>query len=174
MAARDGKKKGYKRSGARQKRAEAAAETVQLLKDDAELRQARERTSQHAPDPQLDALLEPLRGQHQTEYELWPGVPTLAAALRLTAESEAANATAALVFASAKNPGGGYLGGSLAQEESLAVASGLALCQEGQAMYAANRKNNRRAVYNDFGLYSPEVRRRRRLGAAVCVCAAAA
>ena len=33
-----------------------------------------------------------------------------------------------LNFASAKNPGGGFLNGSMAQEESLAIASAMYVC----------------------------------------------
>lgn len=143
----------------RTQRAAAAAETVHILKDDDDLRLARERTSLHRPDGDLSSNLAAKRDVFQTVYELWPGVPTLEAALRLSAESAAGEESnvAALVFASAKNPGGGYLKGSMAQEESLAVASGLALCQQGQSMYGINKKNNRQAVYNDMGLYSPKV-----------------
>ena len=49
---------------------------------------------------------------------------TLAAARKLV-ESRPPGNVACLNFASAKNPGGGFLGGSQAQEESLARASGL-------------------------------------------------
>jgi hypothetical protein len=48
---------------------------------------------------------------------------TLAAAARI------GSAGAALVFASAKHPGGGFLGGAKAQEESIARSSALYRCQ---------------------------------------------
>src|SRR5262245_47594564 len=53
---------------------------------------------------------------------------TLAAALRLVEEGLR---PAALNFASAKHPGGGFLGGARAQEESLARSSGLYACLRG-------------------------------------------
>lgn len=49
---------------------------------------------------------------------------SLGAAERLIVREQREN-TVCLNFASAKNPGGGFLGGSQAQEESLARASGL-------------------------------------------------
>ena len=63
----------------------------------------------------------------------------------------------ALNFASAKNPGGGFLSGSRAQEESLARASALyASLTSAQAYYDANRAT-RTPVYTDHTIYSPRV-----------------
>ena len=62
-----------------------------------------------------------------------------------------------LNFASAKNPGGGFLNGSQAQEESLARASGLYNCQlRGKRYYDANR-NAQTCLYTDYMIYSPQV-----------------
>jgi uncharacterized protein (TIGR02452 family) len=63
----------------------------------------------------------------------------------------------ALNFASAKNPGGGFLKGSTAQEESLARASALYSCIEESVMYDINRENNNRCLYSDYMIYSPNV-----------------
>jgi uncharacterized protein (TIGR02452 family) len=63
----------------------------------------------------------------------------------------------ALNFASAKNPGGGFLNGSQAQEESLARASGLYACiSPHRAMYEANRRCPS-CLYTDHIIYSPDV-----------------
>jgi uncharacterized protein (TIGR02452 family) len=78
---------------------------------------------------------------------------TLAAASRLVS----AGRVLALNFASAKNPGGGFLGGSQAQEESLARASGLYPCIAPMSgMYDTNRKF-RSCLYTDHMIYSPDV-----------------
>ena len=63
-----------------------------------------------------------------------------------------------LNFASARNPGGGFLGGSQAQEESLARSSGLYPCltQFGE-MYAYNARPDSTALYSDYLVYSPGV-----------------
>ena len=64
-----------------------------------------------------------------------------------------------LNFASAKNPGGGFLTGALAQEECLASASSLYLslsqekCME---MYEYNR-SHKTCLYSDYMIYSPGV-----------------
>ncbi len=62
-----------------------------------------------------------------------------------------------LNFASAKNPGGGFLNGSQAQEESLARATGLYPCiVQMAAMYEANRFFGS-SLYTDNMIYSPQV-----------------
>src|SRR5688500_2570515 len=60
-----------------------------------------------------------------TEYEV-NNETTLDAARRLVAAGE--KDVMCLNFASAKNPGGGFLGGALAQEECIARASALYPC----------------------------------------------
>ncbi len=81
---------------------------------------------------------------------------TLGAARRLI-QRESVQAVAALNFASAKNAGGGFLNGSLAQEESLAVASGLyQTLLVGEDYYTANRQC-RSLLYTNHAIYSPEV-----------------
>jgi uncharacterized protein (TIGR02452 family) len=81
---------------------------------------------------------------------------TLAAARRLV-EREGAIRLLVLNFASAKNAGGGFLGGSRAQEESLARSSALyASLQEGQEYYDQNRRS-RSTLYTDHAILSPDV-----------------
>jgi uncharacterized protein (TIGR02452 family) len=63
----------------------------------------------------------------------------------------------ALNFASARHPGGGFLKGSQAQEESLARASGLYSCiAPFRAMYDANARFPS-CLYTDHMIYSPDV-----------------
>ena len=62
-----------------------------------------------------------------------------------------------LNFASAKNPGGGFLSGSQAQEESLARSSGLyATLLPMTEMYEYNRHLGT-SLYSDYMIYSPDV-----------------
>ncbi len=62
-----------------------------------------------------------------------------------------------LNFASAKNPGGGLLGGASAQEESLARSSSLyASLIKDKTLYQTN-KSNTTFLYSDYMIYSPNV-----------------
>ncbi|MGJ6965171.1 TIGR02452 family protein [Streptosporangium sp. G11] len=66
-------------------------------------------------------------------------------------------AVGCLNFASAKNPGGGFLRGTQAQEESLAYASGLYRCLlEAPDFYAFHRRR-RDPLYSDRAIFSPGV-----------------
>ncbi len=64
---------------------------------------------------------------------------------------------ACLNFASAKNPGGGFLNGSLAQEEALACASGLYPCLLTAPEFYERNRANRSALYLDLTIFSPHV-----------------
>lgn len=66
---------------------------------------------------------------------------------------------ALLNFASFKNPGGKFLEGSIAQEESLCHASFLynVLRYFDGSFYAHNRKNTNRSMYLNRAIYSPNV-----------------
>lgn len=64
--------------------------------------------------------------------------------------------TVALNFASARHPGGGWLSGAQAQEESLGRASGLVTCIEDDEMYQRHLRL-RDALYTNSAIYSPEV-----------------
>jgi uncharacterized protein (TIGR02452 family) len=67
------------------------------------------------------------------------------------------NKVGCLNFASAKNPGGGFLGGAQAQEESLARASALyPTLTRHSDMYSFN-KSRRTYLYSDYMIYSPDV-----------------
>jgi uncharacterized protein (TIGR02452 family) len=78
---------------------------------------------------------------------------TLVAAERL---ARAGRRVAALNFASALEPGGGFLRGARAQEESLARSSGLYACLKGDEMYAYHWAHDD-PMYADYVIYSPDV-----------------
>ncbi|EMI23169.1 TIGR02452 family protein [Rhodopirellula europaea] len=65
--------------------------------------------------------------------------------------------TALLNFASARNPGGGFLNGAKAQEEDLCRCSGLYPCLiECMEYYEANRSQSS-LLYTDHAIFSPSV-----------------
>ncbi len=95
---------------------------------------------------------ESARGNYQTKISV-ENMTTLETAHRLIAEG---SRPAVLNFASATDPGGGFLGGARAQEEYLARSSGLYACIRNNAMYAFHR-SRRDPLYTNFAIYSPDV-----------------
>jgi TIGR02452 family protein len=65
--------------------------------------------------------------------------------------------TAALVFASARNPGGGFLSGAKAQEEDVARASALYECLLTAGDYYVYHRAHRDPRYTDRVIYCPDV-----------------
>lgn len=84
------------------------------------------------------------------------GETTLEAAARVVREDPESEPLC-LNFASAKNPGGGFLSGSQAQEESLARASGLYACLLPQMETYEYHRRQASAFYTDHMIYSPRV-----------------
>ena len=76
------------------------------------------------------------------------------AILRLTSEGKSA---AVLNFASAKNPGGGFINGAMAQEESLAASGCLYKTQLAHEEYYEKNRAFRSMMYTDHAIWSPDV-----------------
>jgi putative RNA 2'-phosphotransferase len=81
------------------------------------------------------------------------GESTLEALVRLAGHGH----VACLNFASARNPGGGFLGGAQAQEESLARSSALYPCQLTQMSHYERNRHQKSLLYLDLALWSPLV-----------------
>jgi uncharacterized protein (TIGR02452 family) len=113
------------------------------------LQHAVEGTCSYPPEYQLPTSH---LGERQTHIEV-KNETTLEAARKLVDEG---HRPVALNFASAKHPGGGFLGGARAQEESLARSSGLYACLVGHAMYDLHQAA-RDPMYTSYAIYSPDV-----------------
>ncbi len=118
---------------------------------------AEQHTRIYSPDDSDRLLSQPpaAASAFQTQFEVRPQT-TLAAARTLFDAGQ--REVFCLNFASAKNPGGGFLGGSQAQEESIARASGLYPCllKGGERYYQINRQTYG-GWYTDHMIYSPRV-----------------
>ncbi len=75
----------------------------------------------------------------------------------LALASEGKKAIAVLNFASAKNPGGGFINGAMAQEESLAASSSLYKTLIAHEAYYKKNRACGTMMYTHHAIYSPEV-----------------
>jgi uncharacterized protein (TIGR02452 family) len=105
-------------------------------------------TVSYPPDAELPNFVP---SDRKTEFEVVNDT-TLAAARQLVADGFK---PVALNFASARHPGGGFLNGARAQEESLCRASALYACINGNAMYRYHASKD--GFYSNYALYSPAV-----------------
>ncbi len=87
-----------------------------------------------------------------SEIRIW-NCSTVEAILKLTAEGKEA---AVLNFASAKNPGGGFLNGAMAQEESLAASSCLYQTLIAHEEYYKKNRACESMMYTNYAIYSPD------------------
>ena len=110
--------------------------------------------SVYYPAAKLSALGRADSNKYQTQFEV-SNESTLSAARRIA--QSGGTKLLCLNFASAKNPGGGFLGGAEAQEENLAKSSGLYPCiAQMTALYEANSRL-KSCIYLDDMIYSPNV-----------------
>lgn len=115
----------------------------------AELRAAREGTRLYGPEP-VPAPADRVTGPRRTLVEV-TGESSLEAARRLGGH------VAVLNFASARNPGGGYLNGAQAQEEALCRASALYTCLLQARAFYDHHRAHRDPFYTDRVIHSPAV-----------------
>jgi uncharacterized protein (TIGR02452 family) len=151
----------------RNQNAEVASETIKILEQgfyinnaggqvnlSQQLQRCKEATKLYTPY-ELSVLLNSLESaSRQARIEV-TGETSLAAAHRLTRESP--EKVICLNFASAKNPGGGFLGGAKAQEESLARSSGLYASLVTLMQFYDFHRQQSNLLYSDHMIYSPDV-----------------
>ena len=101
----------------------------------------------------ISALAPTARTSPRTTAIEVTGESTLEALVRVAGQGH----VACLNFASARNPGGGFLGGAQAQEESLARSSALYPCQLTQMVHYERNRHQRSLLYLDLALWSPFV-----------------
>lgn len=94
----------------------------------------------------------PLAGGPTTRIEVTDET-TQVAAQRLALEGD----VVLLNYASAKNPGGGFLGGAKAQEEDVCRCSALYPCVVTQRTYYETNRAQSSMLYTDHVIYSPRV-----------------
>ena len=134
-----------------------AEETLRELEGDSLVRIAHDATITYLPGKLEDLPLDKPASSSAglfPEVIILPKTTVIAACLELSTKVDD---LCALNFASAKNPGGGFLRGANAQEESICRVSGLYLCLEASPMYDLNRRDNNRTLYAHSGIYSPRV-----------------
>lgn len=120
-----------------------------------EVAQAVKGTVLYSPE-EGEVLLQQLpQKKHDSTIITASNTTTLAAAQEL--QKEGYNNVLVLNFASAKNPGGGFLNGSQAQEESLARSSALYETLLTKPKMYAHNKQVKSGLYSDYMIYSPNV-----------------
>ncbi|MFJ2092826.1 TIGR02452 family protein [Streptomyces sp. NPDC087901] len=108
-------------------------------------------TRLYGPEPVHVAALD---GNRTPRIEV-TGESSLRAAARMTGEGP--GKVAVLSYASARNPGGGYLNGAQAQEEALCRGSALYATLLRAPDYYAHHRAERSAFYTDRVIHSPGV-----------------
>jgi len=146
----------------RKKAAEIARDTIEIVVAGRYLNSRGEKvTIRHLVEAAMDGtvsyppdttLPNVVPSERQTVFEVINDT-TLVAASQLVAEGFR---PVALNFASARNPGGGFLNGARAQEESLCRSSALYECINGNAMYR-HHATLPGGFYTNYAIYSPAV-----------------
>lgn len=155
--------------GGRQSRKQIAAQTVQIIRQGyyeregrrieiAALQQRSEAGSFLLRPQDGERLLEQVRSSLSGRAQVKQRVTNEATVTAiLSCAPEERQTLGVLNFASAKNPGGGFLGGAMAQEESLAASSGLYASLLLHEEYYTYNRARRTMMYSHHAIVSPDV-----------------
>ena len=130
------------------------APSGRTVRIDEAVRAARQGTRLFGPDPIVVTPRPAAASETMTQLEV-TDESSLSAAWRLLQEVE--TPVGVLNFASARHPGGGFLNGARAQEESLCQASALYACLLQVPEYYEHHRRHRDAFYSDRVIFSPQV-----------------
>jgi uncharacterized protein (TIGR02452 family) len=115
------------------------------------------KTVLYTPQQSSALLATPSAGTSDRSPQIEVTAETTQVAAQRLVQSEGCHDLVLLSFASARNPGGGFINGAKAQEEDLARCSGIYPCLLTQpAYYDANREGES-LLYTDNVIYSPQV-----------------
>lgn len=145
---------------------EVARQTLQIIEEGhyingagarvdiaAEVENAISNTRLYRPD-ELAGLLKPAAPGASSALITVSDETTQVAARRLAADHDD---VVVLNFASARNPGGGFIRGAKAQEEDVARCSALYPCLQRAPEYYETNRSNSSLLYTDHIIYSPAV-----------------
>ncbi|HRI70665.1 MAG TPA: TIGR02452 family protein [Polyangium sp.] len=118
------------------------------------LQEAAARNTELFHPDKLEALFSESSGAGESPRVEVIEATTTDAALKLSAEKDG---VVLLNFASARNPGGGFLGGARAQEEEVCRCSGLYPLLVTQPKYYETNRAQASALYTDYIIYSRDV-----------------
>lgn len=147
----------------RNRRVEIAQETVEIINNGFYENSSGQRVEFQADK---DYMLENTKLYRPNEFVLEKNVRDQELSIELSDETTFSAArrlvekgieSCCLNFASAKNPGGGFLGGAQAQEECLARASALYESLNSKFEYYEINRNFKSCIYTDHMIYSPAV-----------------
>lgn len=155
------KRDGVQLMNARSKNVSVAKETVEILKKKSYT--SRNGNIVDISDAMKTAVSGTVLYQQDMMLKKYPGLtPNIEVTEETTAQASArwvaeGKNVAALNFASARNPGGGFLAGAVAQEEDLARCSGLYACVKSKPMFYNDNILCNDTFYTDNIIYSPQV-----------------
>jgi uncharacterized protein (TIGR02452 family) len=118
---------------------------------------AEKNTKLYRPAEVIDLLDKKISSDRQSSLVIEVTEETTQLAAHRLVTSEGCQDLVLLNFASARNPGGGFINGAKAQEEDLARCSGLYPCLLTQPEYYEANRVQDSLLYTDYLIYSPQV-----------------
>jgi uncharacterized protein (TIGR02452 family) len=115
------------------------------------------KTVLYTPQQSAALLAAPAAGTSDRPPTIAVTAETTQVAAQRLVQSEGCQDLVLLSFASARNPGGGFINGAKAQEEDLARCSGIYPCLLTQPKYYDANREGESLLYTDNVIYSPNV-----------------